>query len=122
MNSEAEWRKALNASPEDRTLLMAYADWLEEQGEQFRACQVRQAAGGGTLVYSIWHPNWAKPYGEWVQFSHLKSHVEPKSRSSRYRRTHGSEPVPVTELVVVVEWRANPTEIMRQPYAPDLRL
>src|SRR4051794_15505911 len=31
MNSEAEWKKALKASPEDKTLLLAYGDWLEER-------------------------------------------------------------------------------------------
>jgi uncharacterized protein (TIGR02996 family) len=30
MNSDADWQKELYQSPEDRTLLLAYADWLTE--------------------------------------------------------------------------------------------
>jgi uncharacterized protein (TIGR02996 family) len=121
MNSEKEWKVALAGSPDDNTLRLAYADWLEEQGEQLRACQVRQDAGAGTLVYSLWHPSWGdKRYGEWKQLAHLQSHVRPKSRSGKYRRTHGSKEVPVGELVVVVEWRANPTEITRRAYSHEM--
>jgi uncharacterized protein (TIGR02996 family) len=121
MNSEAEWRAALAKSPGDNTVLLAYADWLEEQGEQLRACQVRQDAGAGTLVYSIWHPSWGdKRYGEWKHLAHLQSHVRPKSRSGKYRRTRSIPEVPVDELVVIVEWRANPTEITRRSYSHSL--
>ena len=123
MNSEAQWRAALAAAPEDNTLRLAYADWLEEQGEQLRACQVRQDAGAGTLVYSLWHPSWGtKRVGEWTKLQHLQSHVRPKSRLGWYRRTRtrSSKEVRVSELVVIVEWRANPVEITRRAYAPEL--
>ena len=121
MNSEKEWRAALAKSPDDNTLRLAYADWLEEQGEQLRACRVRQDAGAGTLVYSLWHPSWGdKRYGEWKQLAHLQSHVRPKSRLGLYRRTRGAAEVPVGELVVVVEWRANPTEITRRAYSHEM--
>jgi uncharacterized protein (TIGR02996 family) len=121
MNSEREWKAALARSSDDNTLRLAYADWLEEQGEQLRACQVRQDAGAGTLVYSLWHPSWGnKRYGEWKQLAHLQSHVRPKGHLGTYRRTYATPEVPVSELVVIVEWRANPTEITRLPYSHDL--
>ena len=107
MNSEEDWQKALKASPDDRTLLLAYGDWLEEQDEQLCACQVRQKAGAGTLVYSLWHPNWGdKRHGEWRKLQYLKTHVQGKTRGSgQYRRRWGDKVVRADELVVVIEWR-----------------
>jgi hypothetical protein len=39
-----------------------------------------------------------------------------------YRRTRTDKAVPVTELVVVIEWRALPTEITRRGYSRDLQV
>src|SRR5262245_40811696 len=122
MNSEAEWTKALKESPDDKALQLAYADWLEEQGEQVRACQVREAAGAGSLVYSLWHRSWGKKHGEWPRLAHLKSHVIQSGSGGKYRRKYDDKWVSMDELVVVVDWRANPVEIARRPFSRDLRL
>jgi len=124
MNSEADWQKALKASPDDRTLLLAYGDWLEEQGETLRACHARQKAGAGSLVYSLWHPTWGdERVGEWDKLHHLKAHVQGKARRSRqYRRRWGDTPVSVDELVLVIEWRAKPIEIDRRPFSRDVQV
>ena len=123
MNTEAEWRKALKASPDDDTLLLAYGDWLEEQGERLRACQTRQKAGAGSLVFSLWHPSWAERHGEWDKLAHLKSHVRGMGgESGTYVRRFGDEPVPTAELVLVIEWRARPVEVERRPFSLDVRV
>jgi uncharacterized protein (TIGR02996 family) len=123
MNSEAEWRKALKKSPDDKTLLLAYGDWLEEQGELLRACQAREKAGTGTLVYSLWHPSWGEERGgEWRKLAHLKSHVRNSlDGEGRYVRSFNVR-VAVSELIVIIEWRTRPVEIARRPYSPELRL
>jgi uncharacterized protein (TIGR02996 family) len=125
MNSVSEWSKALAASPNDKTLLLAYADWLEEQGEQFQACEVRQRAGAGTLVYRLWHPSWGDQiYGEWIKLHHLKSHVRGKERRWRgkYHLEHSASEVDPKDLVVVIEWRARSTEVGRRPFSFDLEV
>jgi uncharacterized protein (TIGR02996 family) len=123
MNSEAEWRKALKQSPDDKTLLLAYGDWLEEQGDQLKACQTREKAGAGTLVYSLWHPSWGEERGgEWRKLAHLKSHVRNSlDAEGRYVKSYDLR-VPVNELIVVIDWRALPIEITRRPYSHELRL
>lgn len=126
MNSEAEWRRALKASPDDKTLLLAYGDWLEEQGELVRACQAREKAGAGNLIFRLYHPTWSDgPYGEFAQIHHVKTHVNHKRRQEspdEYRRNPADDPVPVAELVVVIEWRARPAEIARRQFTRDMRL
>jgi uncharacterized protein (TIGR02996 family) len=132
MNTEAEWKKAIKkAAPGDRTVLLAYADWLEEKGEDLRAFQAREKAGAGTLVYRLTHPNWGgELVGEFARLHHLKQHINLKllmsSRSSaamgKYRRAYDDTPVAVEELVVVIEWHAKPTEVARRPYSADLKI
>jgi uncharacterized protein (TIGR02996 family) len=125
VKSNQEWQQALQASPDDKVLRLAYADWLEEQGQRLEACKVRQTAGAGTLVFSLWHPSWGdRRTGEWTNLQHLKSHVNQKhpvgGSPGRYR-AFGKE-VPVPELVVVIEWRANPSELARQKYDPNMTI
>jgi uncharacterized protein (TIGR02996 family) len=121
MNTEADWKKALKASPDDATLLLAYGDWLEEQGEQLRACQARQQAGAGKLIFSLWHPSWGdERVGEWDRLAYLKSHV--RGKGDQYARKWGDQPVPVEELVLIIEWRATPVEIGRRPFTADMKV
>jgi uncharacterized protein (TIGR02996 family) len=125
MNSDEQWQEALRKAPDDRVPRLAYADWLEEQGRRLEACKQRQQAGAGTLVFSLWHPSWGeRRVGEWTQLEHLKSHVNQKhplgGSPGAYRAFR--KDVPVSELVVVIEWRANATEIVRQPYRPEMSL
>jgi uncharacterized protein (TIGR02996 family) len=124
MNSEAEWQKALKASPDDATVLLAYGDWLEEQGDQLGACQARQKAGVGELVFRLTHPRWGgELVGEFARLAYLKSHVRGRRRSGvLYSRGRRDTPVPISELVVVIEWRVKPTEIARRPYSADLQV
>jgi uncharacterized protein (TIGR02996 family) len=126
MNSDQEWNQALRESPEDSTLRLAYADWLEERGQRLEACKMRQQAGAGTLVFSLWHPQWGeKRVGEWTTLQHLKNHVHQKQRHN-YRRpghyeAHG-QAVPAAELVVVIEWRAHAVEVDRRPYTREMQV
>ncbi len=126
MNTEAEWKKALRKSPGDNTLLLAYADWLEENGDQLRACKARQDAGAGTLVYRLTHPSWGgELFGEFAKLLHLKQHINLKllMRPTRlYARTPAEPGVNPDELTVVVEWVARPVEIARRPFTRDLQL
>jgi len=126
MNSAAEWQEALRKAPGDSVLRLAYADWLEERGRPLEACKVRQEAGAGTLIFSLWHPEWGeKRVGPWTSLVHLKNHVEGKQRSKYRNRdayeAHGKA-VPVAELVVVIEWRAHAVEVARRPYGAGLKL
>lgn len=125
MNSEAEWRKAIRRSPDDATLWLAYADWLEEKGDLFHACQAREKGGRGRLVYRLTHPSWGgETVGEFAKLHHLKQHLYLKMPMSPegYQRSYHDQPVPVGELQVVVEWVAQPIEVLRCPYSPDLKL
>jgi uncharacterized protein (TIGR02996 family) len=122
MNSESEWQQALQQSPDDRTLLLAYGDWLEERGEQLNAFLARQRAGAGKVVLLLWHPSWEDPFGEFASPSELQAHLQSKKRQfKQYQRVHRGPRVPFSELVVVFEWRANPVEIERRAVSEDLQ-
>jgi uncharacterized protein (TIGR02996 family) len=116
MNSDAEWQQALSQSPDDRTLLLAYGDWLEERGELLEAFLARQRAGLGRVVLWLWHPSWGEErVGEFASPADLADHVRSKKRQfKQYQRVYRGPRVPFEELVVVFEWRAT-AEIVRRP-------
>src|SRR5262245_40104466 len=127
MNSESEWQQVLQQSPDDRTLLLAYGDWLEERGEPLKAFLARQRAGVGAVVLRLWHPSWGEELvGEFAKPADLHAHIRGKRRQykqyQRYEKGRALGPrVPFEELVVVFEWRAAPVEIERRPFSDELR-
>jgi uncharacterized protein (TIGR02996 family) len=123
MNSESQWQQVLQESPDDRTLLLAYGDWLEERGEQLKSFLARQRAGPGVVVLRLWHPSWGDDlFGEFATPAHLQEHIRSKRRQyKQYQRVYQGPRVPFGELVVVFEWRATPVEIERRPLADEVQ-
>jgi uncharacterized protein (TIGR02996 family) len=123
MNSESQWQQALQQSPDDPTLLLAYGDWLEERGEQLNAFLARQRAGVGKVVLRLSHPSWGTELvGEFATPEDLQAHLRSKRRQyKQYQRAYQGPRVPFDELVVVYEWRAAPVEIERRPLPAELQ-
>jgi uncharacterized protein (TIGR02996 family) len=116
MNSEVEWQQAIKQAANDPKILLAYADWIEQNGDQTKAYRVRERAGAGKLLYALSHPSWGEErFGGWAKLIYLISHVKQKPEASigGYRRKAGEALVPISELVVVYEWRAKPIAIER---------
>jgi uncharacterized protein (TIGR02996 family) len=124
MNTDADWREAIERSPDDRSLLLAYGDWLEERGELLRAFRARQRAGAGKVVLCVWHPSWGQEtVGDFAELQHLRLHVLMKTQGRKaYQGPRGTKPVPADELVVAVTWRTSPLEIERHALTPELEI
>jgi uncharacterized protein (TIGR02996 family) len=127
--TKADWLKQLQGAPDDKGLLLAYADWLEEQGDLLEAFAQRESAGVGRRVYLLGCKSVPGHYlGPWQQLAHMRSHIRNKVRAvyGGPRKYHFRVPrgpgkrseetaVRLDELFVLVRFEYTPVDVATMP-------